>query len=97
VVPESAFCQNQLYYESPFTLTHFGEGIAIPAIIIKEAQLRAEFLDPFFEALGWDVTNRQGWAEAYKDVVQEDAVRVGGAMNAPDYAFRVGGARKFFV
>lgn len=63
----------------------------------KEAQLRAEFLDPLFEALGWDVTNKQGWAEAYKDVVQEDAVRIGGAMKAPDYAFRVGGVRKFFV
>ncbi len=23
----------------------------------KEAQLRAEFVDPFFEALGWDVRN----------------------------------------
>jgi hypothetical protein len=30
----------------------------------NETQLRREFLDPFFEALGWDVNNRQGWAEA---------------------------------
>ncbi len=35
----------------------------------NETQLRREFLDPFFEALGWDVNNRQGYAEAYKDVI----------------------------
>ena len=39
----------------------------------NETQLRREFLDPFFEALGWDVNNRQGYAEAYKDVIHEDA------------------------
>ena len=63
----------------------------------KEAQVRLEFLDPFFEGLGWDVYNKQGYAEAYKDVVVEDAIKVGGATKAPDYAFRIGGARKFFV
>ncbi len=63
----------------------------------NETQLRREFLDPFFEALGWDVANRQGYAEAYKDVIHEDAIKVGGATKAPDYCFRVGGARKFFL
>ncbi|MBI5031378.1 MAG: Eco57I restriction-modification methylase domain-containing protein [Chloroflexi bacterium] len=63
----------------------------------KEAQLRREFLDPFFEALGWDVTNRQGWPEQHKEVVNEDALKIGGATKAPDYAFRIGGARKFFA
>ena len=32
----------------------------------NEAQVREEFLNPFFEALGWDVYSRQGWSEAYK-------------------------------
>ncbi len=41
--------------------------------------------------------NKQGYAEAYKDVVHEDAVKVGGMTKAPDYCFRIGGARKFFV
>jgi len=63
----------------------------------KEARLRREFLDPFFEALGWDLQNKAGHAEAYKDVVHEDAVKVGGSTEAPDYGFRVGGQRKFFV
>jgi predicted type IV restriction endonuclease len=35
----------------------------------NETQVRREFIDPFFEALGWDVANKQGYAEAYKDVV----------------------------
>ena len=63
----------------------------------NETQLRREFLDPFFEALGWDVTNKQGHAEAYKDVIHEDAIKIGGYTKAPDYCFRIGGTRKFFV
>ena len=63
----------------------------------NEAQVRHQFIDPFFAALGWDVQNTQGYAEAYKDVVHEDAIKVGGAHKAPDYSFRVGGTRKFFV
>jgi len=63
----------------------------------KETQLRHEFVDPFFMALGWDVNNEKGYAEAYKDVIHEDAIKVGGATKAPDYCFRIGGARKFFL
>lgn len=63
----------------------------------NETQLRREFLDPFFKALGWDIDNEQGLAEAYKDVIHEDQIRVEGATKAPDYCFRVGGTRKFFV
>ena len=63
----------------------------------NEAQLRQEFINPFFEALGWDVRNIQGNAEAYKDVIHEDAIKIGSAVKAPDYCFRVGGTRKFFV
>lgn len=63
----------------------------------NETQLRREFLDPFFEALGWDVANKSGHAEAYKDVIHEDAIKIGGYTKAPDYCFRIGGARKFFL
>ena len=63
----------------------------------NEAQLRIEFIDPFFKALGWDMSNERGYAEAYKDVIHEDAIKVGGATKAPDYCFRVGGTRKFFL
>jgi hypothetical protein len=63
----------------------------------NETQVRREFIDPMFEALGWDMDNKQGYAEAYKDVVHEDAIKVGAATKAPDYCFRVGGTRKFFL
>lgn len=63
----------------------------------NETQVRREFIDPFFKILGWDVDNTQGYAEAYKDVVHEDALKVAGSTKAPDYSFRVGGVRKFFV
>ena len=51
----------------------------------------------FSRNLGWDVANKQGYAEAYKDVIHEDAIKVGGVTKAPDYCFRIGGARKFFL
>jgi len=63
----------------------------------NETQVRQEFINPFFEALGWDVANRAGYAEPYKDVIHEDAIKVGGATKAPDYCFRIGGTRKFFL
>jgi hypothetical protein len=63
----------------------------------NETQTRREFIDPFFIALGWDVANEQGYAQAYKDVVHEDALKIGRATKAPDYSFRIGGVRKFFL
>ncbi len=65
----------------------------------NEMQLRREFIDPFFEELGWDVSNKQGFAPAYRDVIHEDAVKVGTATKAPDYGFCIGGVRnrKFFL
>jgi len=63
----------------------------------NETQLRREFVDPFFYSLGWDIENRQGIAEPYKDVIHEDAIKIGTATKAPDYSFRIGGTRKFFV
>lgn len=63
----------------------------------NETQVRREFIDPLFELLGWDIDNRGGAPEAYKDVIHEDAIKVGGAHKAPDYGFRAGGSRKFFV
>jgi type I restriction-modification system DNA methylase subunit/predicted type IV restriction endonuclease len=71
------------------------EAYASPSY--NETKLRIDFLNPFFEALGWDVSNKQGFAEAYKEVVHEDTVKVGTATKAPDYSFRIGGQRKFFV
>src|SRR5690242_2421869 len=53
------------------------------AVGYKEAQLRQDFINPLFRALGWDMDNAQGHAEAYRDVIHEDAVRIGGGVKAP--------------
>ena len=37
------------------------------------------------------------YAEPYKDVIHEESIKVGDYTKAPDYTFRMGGARKFFV
>jgi len=49
----------------------------------NETQTRREFIDPLFKALGWDIDNSEGVADAYKDVVHEDAIKVAGATKAP--------------
>ncbi len=63
----------------------------------KEAQVRKEFIDKFFKLLDWDVDNTVGNSEQFKDVINEDAIKIGGSTKAPDYAFRIGGQRIFFV
>ena len=67
----------------------------------KEEQLRAEFLNPFLESLGWDVANKAGLTEIFKPVIHEESIkacpersrRIVGATKAPDYTFRIGGRR----
>ena len=64
----------------------------------NETLTRKDFIDPFFEALGWDMNNKGGAWEAYREVIHEDKLKVGGVTTAPDYSFRlVGGQRLFFV
>ena len=63
----------------------------------KETQVRREFVDHLFEELAWDLSNKKGLAATLKEVVHEDAIKASGGTKAPDYAFRVGGVRKFFV
>ena len=63
----------------------------------NETQLRREFVDPFFKTLGWDVDNTRGYSEQYKEVIHEDPIRIRGSTEFIDYAFRIGGSRKFIV
>jgi hypothetical protein len=63
----------------------------------NEETLRNDFLNPFFEALGWDVANRQGFDHTNRQVVLEQSIEVAGRKRAPDYRFQIGGAAKFFV
>ena len=63
----------------------------------NEAQLRVEFLNPFFKALGWDVDNERNYAPQYREVIVEDSLQIEDSTKAPDYAFCLAGQRKFFV
>jgi len=62
-----------------------------------EANTRTDFIDKFFTLLDWDIANNQGFSESYRDVVREDKIKIDGSKKAPDYSFRIGGVRKFFV
>ena len=65
----------------------------------NEAQLRADFLDPFFELLGWDIKNAQGKSTNEREVLLEEALKVDVFSNTkkPDYTFRLFAERKFFL
>lgn len=62
-----------------------------------ESNTRTDFIDKFFEALNWDVRNDNGFAERFREVVREDKVVINGQTKAPDYSFRLGGQKIFFV
>jgi hypothetical protein len=63
----------------------------------NETQARVELINPFFEALGWDINNAQHKPPSMRDVVHEDELRTPDHRKFPDYAFRIGGVRKFCV
>ena len=65
--------------------------------IFDEENTKQEFINPFFEALGWDVQNKNNRALQYKDVEFEKSLNIKGKSAAPDYSFRVGGVPKFYV
>jgi SAM-dependent methyltransferase len=70
---------------------------AFGAAGIKEAHVRQSLIDPFFEALGWDVRNAERVAPQYREVIPEDSLDVEGQQKAPDYTFRVGTLPKFYA
>lgn len=63
----------------------------------NETQTRQDFINPFFEALGWDIDNKKQQLETYRDVRHEDRIKVKGRTRNPDYSFNIEGKRKFFV
>jgi type I restriction-modification system DNA methylase subunit len=64
----------------------------------NEAQARIDYINPLFEALGWDVHNRKGKPESYREVIYEDKIVVEESQRAPDYAFcQKNGKRLFFL
>ncbi len=59
-----------------------------------EAQVRLDFLNPFFKALGWDIENKAQKPPHERDVIVELSPETTGR---PDYNFRINGVTKFFV
>ena len=63
----------------------------------NETEVRTQFINPFFEALGWDVYHKEECRPDNRDVKEEDAIDVEGKTKNPDYSFRLFEKRKFFV
>ena len=61
----------------------------------SEAQARVDFITPLFEALGWDVANREGLRYDAREVLVEKGET--DTPGRPDYSFRLEGQTKFFV
>lgn len=58
-----------------------------------EEEVKIDFMNPLFEALGWDVRNTKGLSPFERDVVVEK----GETLGRPDYNFRIDGLTKFFI
>ena len=65
----------------------------------NETQLRSDFLDAFFELLGWDIKNNAGKSTNEREVILEEALKANASEHSkkPDYTFRLYSERKFFV
>ncbi|MDO9184915.1 MAG: Eco57I restriction-modification methylase domain-containing protein [Bacteroidia bacterium] len=65
----------------------------------NETLLRSDFLDPFFELLGWDIKNTSGKPTNEREVILEEALKENASEHSkkPDYTFRLFSERKFFL
>ncbi len=74
--------ENKKYYTSPE---------------YNEENTKIEFINPLFEALGWDIQNKQQHSPLYKEVTFEDKLQTTQGTKAPDYSFRIGGTVKYYL
>ena len=67
----------------------------------NETEVRVDFVNPFFKALGWDVDNETGLPQHLREVTHEATVKVdeNGSLRSkkPDYSFRIGTETFFFL
>ncbi|QKF82361.1 Eco57I restriction-modification methylase domain-containing protein [Halarcobacter ebronensis] len=65
----------------------------------NETQLRTDFLNPFFELLGWDIRNTKGKPTNEREVLLEEGLKEDtySTTKKPDYTFRLFSERKFFL
>ncbi|KAI3350160.1 Eco57I restriction-modification methylase domain-containing protein [Clostridium botulinum] len=60
--------------------------------LYNEHNCRVEFIDPFFELLNWDISNKQGKAPQFREVITENYLSDTGR---PDYSMTLNGIIKF--
>ena len=65
--------------------------------LFKEEEAKIEFINPMFEALGWDIHNKQCRGPNFKEVIFEESLAVGKETKAPDYSFRLGGQLIYYL
>lgn len=64
---------------------------------LDEANLRLLYINPLFEALGWDIHNRCRQPLHSREVIVEPPMMIGRRQKRPDYLFRIGGIDKFTI
>lgn len=60
----------------------------------NEHSCRVEFIDPFLEILGWDVSNSRGMPPQFREIIAENYTK---EIGKPDYTLTLCGVPKFFI
>lgn len=90
--------QQAAYNKIARLIEHFAQQIDLLKKKQKEAETRIFYINPLFEALGWDIDNTKLCLPfLYKDVIHEAELKVGGKTKAPDYCFTNYGKPQFFL
>ena len=81
--------------------TYRDHYLQLQSAAYNETQLRVEFVNRFFQLLGWDIYNEQGLPHHLREVTHEAAVAVeeNGVHRSkrPDYSFKIGTETLFFL
>jgi len=68
---------------------------------VPEADIRQDYINHFWELLGWDIRNKQHKPPAQKDVIVERSFSVSEEsqirIKRPDYLFKIDGFSRFIV
>ena len=67
------------------------------SVSFNEESAKTQFIEPLFELLGWDVRNRDGLPEAWREVLHQHSIPSGPSREAPDYIFKFGKTKVFVV
>jgi len=63
----------------------------------NETETRRDFIDPFFNALGWDIDNKKGLLPTEREVSHERSVDTTKGKKTADYSFNINGKIQFYV